>query len=135
MKLLIDECLSPSLALIARDRGLNESTCVQWLGLSGQADHSVARRAVDDGYILVTHNTADFLPLYEQEDVHVGLIALNTAAGVMTLTLQQRLLLLALDTLQDQEHWNEVLEISVAADGTVTIDRYDLPSVDVADSG
>ncbi|NLS19089.1 hypothetical protein HGP16_21355 [Rhizobium sp. P40RR-XXII] len=39
--------------------------------MSGQADRSVARQAVDDGYILVTHNTADFLPLYQQEEVHV----------------------------------------------------------------
>jgi predicted nuclease of predicted toxin-antitoxin system len=128
LKLLIDECLSPTLATIARERGLEESTCVQWLGMSGQADHSVARRAVDEGYILVTHNTADFLPLYQQEEVHVGLIALNTAAGVMSLALQQRLLLLALQTLEGQERWNEVLEISVAADGTVTIEQYDLPT-------
>ncbi|WP_349963387.1 DUF5615 family PIN-like protein [Rhizobium sp. ZPR3] len=129
MKLLIDECLSPTLATIARERGLEESTCIPWLGMSGQADHSVARRAVDDGYILVTHNTADFLPLYQQEEVHVGLIALNTAAGLMSLALQQRLLLLALQTLEGQEHWNEVLEISVAADGTVTVEQYDLPAV------
>lgn len=105
-----------------------ESTCVLWLGMSGKGDHSVARRAVDDGYILVTHNTADFLPLCEQEEMHVGLIALNTAAGVMTLELQQRLLLLALEALRDEERWNEVLEISVAADRTVTVDRYPLPS-------
>ncbi len=127
MKFLIDECLSPTLATMARERGFEESTCVLWLGMSGQGDHTVARRAVDDGYILVTHNTGDFLPLYEQEDVHVGLVALNTAAGIMTLELQKRLFLLALETLQGEEHWNEVLEISVAADLTITVDRYDLP--------
>ncbi len=60
--------------------------------------------------------------------MHVGLITLNTAAGVMTLELQQRLLLLALETLRDEERWNEVLEISVAADRTVTVDRYPRPS-------
>lgn len=128
MKLLIDECLSPTLASIARERGFPESSCVLWLGLSGQSDHSVARRAIDDGYVLVTHNTADFLPLYAQEEMHVGLIALNTAAGVMTLDLQQRLLLLALSELQGEEQWNEVLEISVAADRTITVERYELPS-------
>jgi hypothetical protein len=43
------------------------------------------------------------------------------------LELQKRLFLLALETLQGEEHWNEVLEISVAADLTITVDRYDLP--------
>lgn len=127
MKFLIDECLSPTLATLARESGFEESTCVLWLGMSGQGDHTVARRAVDDGYVLVTHNTADFLPLYEQEVVHVGLVAFNTAAGVMTLDLQRRLFLLALQTLQGVEHWNEVLEITVTADRTVTVEQYDLP--------
>jgi hypothetical protein len=59
-------------------------------------DHSVTRKAVDDGYILVTYNTVDFLPLYDQEEVHVGLIRINVAPGLMSLELQKRLFLLAL---------------------------------------
>ncbi|QWW72057.1 hypothetical protein [Rhizobium sp. WYJ-E13] len=46
----------------------------------------------------------------------------------MTLELQRRLLL-ALETLEGKERWNEVLEISVTADRTFTVDRYDLPSI------
>ena len=60
MKFLIDECLSPDLAKLARERGYPESTHVRWLGLAGGKDHVVTRRAVDAGYVLVTHNTADF---------------------------------------------------------------------------
>ena len=36
MKFLIDECLSPTLATIARKRGFPQSTHVSWLGLSSR---------------------------------------------------------------------------------------------------
>jgi hypothetical protein len=58
VKLLIDECFSPTLVSIARERGFSESICVLWPGMSGQGDPMVAPRAVD-----VTQNTADCLPL------------------------------------------------------------------------
>jgi hypothetical protein len=127
VKFLIDECLSPDLAKLARERGYPESSHVRWLGLAGAKDHVVTRRAVDDGYVLVTHNTADFRGLYGREEVHVGLVALNTAPGLMSLDFQLRLFLLALSELGGEEAWNEVLEITVNAGRVVTIDRFDLP--------
>lgn len=127
MKFLIDECLSPALASLARDHGHPESSHVTWLGMTAQKDWTIVRKAVDDGFVLVTHNTVDFRPLYARENLHVGLVALNTAAGVMSLDLQKRLFLLALQELGEAEPYNEVLEISVGADSTVTIERYDLP--------
>ena len=100
---------------------------MRWLGLAGAKDHVVTRRAVDDGYVLVTHNTADFRGLYGREEVHVGLVAFNTAPGLMSLDFQLRLFLLALSELGGEEAWNEVLEITVNAGRVVTIDRFDLP--------
>src|SRR5690606_10943134 len=91
VKFLIDECLSPELAKLARERGYAESNHVRWLGLAGAKDHAVTRRAVDDGYVLVTHNTADFRGLYGREELHVGLVTFNTAPGLMSLDLQIRL--------------------------------------------
>ncbi|MER8605883.1 DUF5615 family PIN-like protein [Mesorhizobium sp. M1233] len=41
MKFLIDECLSPELAKLARERGFPESSHVRWLGLVGAKDHMV----------------------------------------------------------------------------------------------
>ena len=128
MKFLVDECLSPELARLARERGYPESGHVGWLGLAGVKDHVVTRRAVDDGFILVTHNTADFRGLYGREDLHVGLVTFNTAPGLMSLDLQKRLFLLALTELGGEEAWNQVLEITVDAERTVTIERFDLPS-------
>ena len=83
MKYLTDECLSPELATLARDHGHLESTHLSWLGLAGQPDRVITRRAIDDGYVLVTHNTVDFRPLYGREEIHVGLIALQIATVVL----------------------------------------------------
>lgn len=127
MKFLIDECLSPDLAKIARESRYPESSHVRWLGLAGAKDHVVTRRAVDEGYVLVTHNTIDFRGLYGREDLHVGLVAFNTAPGLMSRDLQVRLFLLALSELSGEEAWNEVLEITVDADRIVTIERFGLP--------
>lgn len=38
MKYLIDECLSPELATLARQLGHPASTHVAWLGLAGEPD-------------------------------------------------------------------------------------------------
>lgn len=95
--------------------------------MSGFKDHAITSHAVNDGFVFVTHNTVDFRSLYARQEVHVGLIGFNTAAGMMSLDLQKRLFLLALSELSEREAWNEVLEISVNAQGLVTIDRYNLP--------
>ncbi len=59
MKFLIDECLSPALVMLAHERGHGESTHVTWLGLRSRKDWSIVRRAVNDGYVLVTNNSTD----------------------------------------------------------------------------
>jgi predicted nuclease of predicted toxin-antitoxin system len=127
VKVLIDECLSPELATLARGRGHPESTHVTWLGLAGRKDWAIARRAIDGGYVLVTNNTGDFRRLYGREKVHVGLVCLNVAPGLMSLELQKRVFLLALAELGDDEPYNEVLEITAHADQAVRIERYALP--------
>jgi predicted nuclease of predicted toxin-antitoxin system len=127
VKFLIDECLSPELAELARARGFTESMHVTRLGLTSAKDWTITRRAVDDGFILMTNNTADFTALYGREELHVGLVCLNAAPGTMSLDLQKRLFLLALAELEEIEPYNEVLEITASAKGEITVDRYDLP--------
>ena len=130
MKFLIDECLSPDLVTIARDRGFSLSTHVTWLGLRSRKDWTIVRRAVEDGYVLVTNNTADFTTLVEREDVHAGLICLNVAPGLMSLNVQKRLFEHTLNQLDDEEPVNEVLEITLTDDRIVRFDRYILPDSD-----
>src|SRR5712691_7691735 len=128
MKFLIDECLSPTLVRLAHERGYGESTHVAWLGLRSRKDWSIVRRAVDAGYVLVTNNTTDFTSLVGRESVHAGLVCLDVAPGLMSLDVQGRLFALALDHLGDTEPINEVLQVTLQADRSVRIERYDLPS-------
>ena len=72
MKFLIDECLSPTRAAIARPRGFPESTHATWLGLRSRQDWALVRRAVEDGYVLVTHDSTDFTSLMERAPLHPG---------------------------------------------------------------
>jgi predicted nuclease of predicted toxin-antitoxin system len=127
VKFLIDECLSPELVALARARGFHESTHVTWLGMRSRKDWTIVRRAVKDGFILVTSNTVDFKPLYEREEVHAGLLCLNVAPGLMALEVQKSLFLFALEQVAVNEPVNEILELTVTAEGEVILDRYALP--------
>lgn len=127
MKFLIDECLSPELVRLAHSRDHTLSTHVTWLGLTSAKDWTITRRAVDEGFVLVTNNTAHFLALYRREALHGGLVCLNAAPGIMSLKLQAQLFLLALAELGGAEPYNEAIEITALVDGTVEARRYDLP--------
>jgi predicted nuclease of predicted toxin-antitoxin system len=128
VKFLVDECLSPKLVALARERGHKESTHVTWLGLRSRKDWSIVRRAVDDGYVLVTNNTTDFTSLLARESLHAGLVCLNVAPGLMTLEIQRTLFALAIEQLRDAEPINELLEVTLTDDRSVRVERFDLPS-------
>ena len=130
MKFLIDECLSPQLVGLARERGHGESTHVTWLGLRSRQDWSIVRHAIDAGYVLVTNDTLDFTSLIRRESVHPGLVCLEVAPGLMSLQVQRQLFALALDRLGDSEPINEVLHVTLLKDQSVRIDRYELPPDD-----
>ncbi len=127
MKFLIDECLSPDLVAIARNRGFFLSTHVTWLGLRSKKDWAIVQRAVENGYVLVTNNTTDFTSLVGRENVHAGLICLNVVPGLMNLQVQKVLFELALDQLAGDEPVNNVIEISLTTDRKVRINQYVWP--------
>ena len=124
MKFLIDECLSPSLAAMARARGYPESTHVTWLGLRSRQDWALVRRAVDEGYATVTNNSTDFTALIGREPRHPGLVCMNVAHGLMSLEIQQRLFDYALTQIADTDLVGQIVEITLAADRMVRIDSY-----------
>ena len=126
MKFLVDECLSPDLVAMARARGHGESMHVTWLGLRSRKDWAIVRRAIADGYVLVTNNTTDFISLLRREKVHAGLVCLNVAHGLMSLDVQKRLFALALDRLADREPINELLEITLTEHRSVLVALHDL---------
>ena len=124
MKFLIDECLSPSLATLARERGYPLSTHVTWLGLRAREDWTLVRRAIDEGYVLVTNDRADFTPLMEREPRHPGLVCITVAHGLMSLDVQRELFKQALICLEEEDIAGRVLEIALRADRTVRFDLY-----------
>ena len=122
MKFLIDECLSPTLAKIARECAFPESTHVTWIGLSSRPDWAVVRRAVADGYVVVTQDTADFTLLMERETTHPGLICMTVAHGLMSLDVQQALFAHVLARIADADLTGQVVEVALAADRSVRLD-------------
>lgn len=73
MKLLLDENVSPRIAVWLRDEG-HDVYHVRERGRSGAPDHLVWRRAIDEGRVLVTIDARDFVKLAARERIHGGLI-------------------------------------------------------------
>jgi predicted nuclease of predicted toxin-antitoxin system len=73
LKFLIDECLSPKLAGLARELGY-DATHVNWVNLHRTRDDLIAVYAVMMDYVLVTNNGSDYKPIYRSLDVHPGLV-------------------------------------------------------------
>ena len=132
MKFLIDECLSPTLAATAQRGGFPESTHVTWLGLRSRHDWALVRRAIDDGYVLVTHNSIDFTSLMEidftslmeNEPSHPGLVCINVAHGLMSLDVQQRLFEYAMTQIADADLTGQVVEITLTIERAVRFHTY-----------
>jgi hypothetical protein len=94
--------------------------------MRSRKDWTIVRRAVEEGFVLVTNNTVDFAALFERQEVHAGLVCLNVAPNLMGLDVQKSLFLLALDKLAEAEPINEALEMTLDAGG-VHVERYALP--------
>jgi len=136
VKFLIDECLSPALAHLARERGYSESTHVVWLGREGQADWTLARLAIDQDWTFVTKNAYDFrgpagMPgdsgQYQDVELHAGLVCLN--GDPLDRATQLVLFGAVLDALaEDGDPVNQVLEATMLDFGGIKIQRYALPA-------
>jgi predicted nuclease of predicted toxin-antitoxin system len=123
MRFLIDECLSPSLVLVAHDAGY-EAQHVNSVGKSGWTDWKVADYASTGDFVLVTNNGSDFLRLYAARPIHAGLVILIPS---VSRALQRQLFKEALTELAKLgELVNQVLEIDMEGDD-VTFEFYDLP--------
>ena len=136
-KLLIDECLSAELALMARLHGHHEASHVVWIGKAGWKDWELKTLILDEGWTFVTKNSDDFRGPSEAPGsrgqfadvkLHGGLICLNGPVG-MDLDLQNDLFQAALEDLdRDQEMTNQVLEVTLPQRGTqIEVVRYALP--------
>jgi predicted nuclease of predicted toxin-antitoxin system len=137
LKFLIDECLSPSLAQLARDRGYHESFHVSWLGKAGWKDWELKDLILSGDWTFVTRNSIDFRGAaerpgskgqYADVPIHAGLACINGPAR-MTARIEVELFAAVLDEIQSLAHLvNEVIEVNLPEEGgEFEIVRYSMP--------
>ncbi len=127
-KFLIDECLSPDMALLARERGFVESSHVTWLGKGGWKDWELKQFILDHDWVFV--GPADQPGSYGQYadvPIHAGLICIN-GPDRMTADIEVELFGVVLDAIDMAGIVNEVIEIRLADVGAeYELVRYALP--------
>ncbi len=79
MKFWIDECLTPALVSTAHSHGY-EATCTCDRGQLGRQDDELLALAVDEEFVFVTNNHADFMGLCANAELHTGLVVLPQRA-------------------------------------------------------
>ena len=135
-KFLIDECLSPDLATLARQRGFVESSHVTWLGKAGWKDWELKSFILDQDWTFVTRNSADFRGpenapgsrgQYAGVILHTGLICIN-GPDQMGADEEADLFDIVLDTIGQGDLINEGIEITLSEDGEFELVRYALPN-------
>ncbi len=95
-------------------------------GLTGQPDHVIWRRAIDESRVLVTINARDFVRLAEREELHGGLITFPSGS---TPAEQLALIRLAIAQFElDQEEGRDRMNrwLDIRGDGEVRV--TDLPT-------
>jgi hypothetical protein len=75
VKFWIDECLTPALVSRAHFHGY-EATCTRDRGYLGMRDDELLAFAVDEEFVFVTNNHADFMGLCANAELHTGLVVL-----------------------------------------------------------
>jgi predicted nuclease of predicted toxin-antitoxin system len=118
-KFLIDECLSPQLAGVAREYGCF-ALHVNWLSRSGYSDRSHAAFALAEEMILVTNDGADYSAIYRAIDLHPGLVVI---LPVVKRPIQQSLFRAVVERLvMERDVINKLIEID--EEGAITISEF-----------
>jgi predicted nuclease of predicted toxin-antitoxin system len=76
VRLFIDECLSPQLALWLNSTGRFDAVHPLHVGRRGEPDHRILEWCLAEDRVIVTENARDFRRLVGKTDLHPGLIIL-----------------------------------------------------------
>jgi hypothetical protein len=83
VKALVDEQLSPQIAMLLRQAGYDLDAVAERAGLAGRSDLFVFEAACNESRAVITNNIKDFRPLaaqwLAQGRVHAGLILLPSS--------------------------------------------------------
>ena len=137
IRLLIDECLIPDLALLAREWGYQDASHVAWIGKAGWKDWQLKQVILAEDWTFVTRNSKDFRGHleapgssgeYADVPLHAGLICLNGPVG-FDLMMQRELFVEALGELERSEDMtNQVIEVTLEQEqSAIQVIRYSLP--------
>ena len=126
MKLFIDECLSPRLALWLNETGEHDAVHPLHVGRRGLPDHAVLAWCLDEDRTIVTENARDFRKLVGRTELHPGLVVLPALSREETWRLLQAAIAYLCERGEPSDVMvNRVLEID--EHGVMTL--YDLPPV------
>ncbi len=118
LKLLLDENLSPKVAMWLRDSGI-DAIHLRDRGLLEATDREVLDQAFNENRVLVTANVGDFLKLARARELHAGIVVLDD--GGLLRDEQHEVVRRAYDAmLGERDMVNRVLR--VARDGTMTFE-------------
>ena len=124
MKLFIDECLSPRLALWLNETGEHDATHPLHVGRRGLPDHAVLAWCLDEDRTIVTENARDFRKLVGRTELHPGLIVLPALSREETWRLLQAAIASLIERGEPSDVMvNRVLEVDER--GVMTL--HDLP--------
>lgn len=125
MRLFLDECLSPQIALDLNAEGRHYVIHPRNNGGLGDLDHEVLERCLTEDLVIVTVNARDFRALAAREEIHPGMIMLPCAGRARAEALIRKAIAY-LEMLGDPADVmvNRVLEID--RDGEIKM--YDLPA-------
>ena len=127
MRLFLDECISPDIALVLNDEGDHVVLHPRNDGGLGDPDHRVLDRCVDQNLVLVTQNARDFRNLVARRPIHPGLVVLPNVSRDQT----EILIRVAIGHLAERSNpmdtmVNRVLDVTERGDVRLT----DLPATD-----
>jgi predicted nuclease of predicted toxin-antitoxin system len=126
LKILIDECLHPSLVEVAALRG-HEAYHVAHHGLAATKDWNLMPVIVEGDFVFVTNNARDFRRLYAAQPLHAGLVIV---VPQLPPPLQRQVFDVVLDEIGGEDGIvNEAIEVTID-DGEVRIARYGWPADD-----
>ena len=127
MRLFLDECLSPGIALNLNADGRHVVVHPRNDGGRGEPDHRILARCTAENLVLVTENARDFRALAGSRDIHPGMILLP-CVGRQTSEALIRKVIAYLEARGDPDDImvNHVLEI----DEQGQIEIYALPGED-----
>lgn len=121
MRLFLDECISPKIALALIDEGEHYVVHPRNNGGLGDPDHRVLQRCIDNDLVIVTENARDFRSLATRVDIHPGMILIPCLSRGQS----EALIRHAVARLNRPDDLvNKVMELD--EDGTIRI--YDLPA-------